>query len=328
MPSTTIESAAVDGRARTPRFIQRQLANLHKAITANAKTIQDAIIADTNIQSREAQLEIYLTVRVVRDLYDSFSVEEALSKEYRVANGEDSRNRNDAFGIIYLRPQSHNLVYSIISPLANAIVAGNCVVIEVRNLDPSPGCADHLQSNRIHKALSSKIEEIILQHLDRDTITFVERLPEQLHGGVLLIDQTGCVPQNVSHGIQAPESSARAVALVDRSSDVASAARSIVHARIAFGGQSPYAPDIALVNEFAVEEFLQAAKIALSDFIQETQEQDITALQNSGEDVESAPSENDLRDSGADVIMRGGMGTIAVVEKRYEVYCSPEFWRD
>lgn len=135
MPSTTIESAAVDGRARTPRFIQRQLANLHKAITTNAKIIQDAIIADTNIRSREAQLEIHLTVRVVKDLYDNFSVEEALSKEYRIAKGEDLRDRNDAFGIIYLRPQSHNLVYSIISPLANAIAAGNCVVIEVKKLE-------------------------------------------------------------------------------------------------------------------------------------------------------------------------------------------------
>jgi hypothetical protein len=134
MPSTTIESAAVDGRARTPRFIQRQLANLHEAITANAKTIQDAIIADTNIRSREAQLEIHLTIRVVEDLYDNFSVQKALSKEYRIARGEDSRDRTDAFGIIYLRPQSHNLVYSIITPLANAIAAGNCVVIEVKQL--------------------------------------------------------------------------------------------------------------------------------------------------------------------------------------------------
>jgi acyl-CoA reductase-like NAD-dependent aldehyde dehydrogenase len=170
-----------------------------------------------------------------------------------------------------------------------------------------------LQSNRIHRALSSKIEEVILQHLDRDTIAFVERLPEQLHGGAILIDQTGYV--------QAPESSARVVALVDRSSDVASAARSIVHARIAFRGQSPYAPDIALVNEFTMEEFIQAAKVALSEFVQETKEQEITALQSSGEDVESAPPEKELRDSGADVVMRGELGTIAIVEKRYEVHC-------
>lgn len=173
-----------------------------------------------------------------------------------------------------------------------------------------------------------KIEEIILQHLDRDTISSVERLPEQLHEGALLIDQTGCVPEKISRGIRAPESSARVVALVDRSSDIASAARSIVHARIAFGGQSPYAPDIALVNEFAMEEFIQAAKIALPEFILATKEQEIIALKGSGEDVESAPDEKELRDSGADVVMRGELGTIAIVEKRYEVHCSPKFWCD
>lgn len=135
MPSTSIESAAIDGRARTPRFIQRQLANLHKAITTNAKIIQDAIVADTSVKLREAQLEIHLSISVVKELYDNFSVEEALSQEYRVARGQDWCDRNDAVGTIYLRPQSHNLVYSIVSPLANAIAAGNCVVIEVRKLE-------------------------------------------------------------------------------------------------------------------------------------------------------------------------------------------------
>lgn len=136
MPSTSIESAATDGRARAPRYIQRQLANLHKAITTNAKQIQDVIVVDTNVRSQEAQLEIYLAVSTVKDLYDSFSVEEALSKEYQVARGEDWRDRNDAVGVVYLRPQSHTLLYSIVSPLANAIAAGNCVVIEVSINNP------------------------------------------------------------------------------------------------------------------------------------------------------------------------------------------------
>ncbi|TIA20521.1 aldehyde dehydrogenase PutA [Aureobasidium pullulans] len=273
MPSTSIESAAVDGRARTPRFIQRQLANLHKAITTNAKIIQDAIVADTGAKLREAQLEIHLSISVVKELYDNFSVEEALSQEYRVARGQDWCDRNDAVGTIYLRPQSHNLVYSIVSPLANAIAAGNCVVIEC------PGNADHSQSNKPHQALSSKIAEIILQHLDRDTIAFVENLPEPPSKGVLLIDQTGEIPKINASSIHTPGSSARVVALVDRSSDIVSAASSIVQARTAFGGNSVYAPDIVLVNEFAMKEFVQAAKIALSISIEETKGQDITASQ-------------------------------------------------
>ncbi|THW90421.1 aldehyde dehydrogenase PutA [Aureobasidium pullulans] len=301
MPSTSIESAAVDGRARTPRFIQRQLANLHKAITTNAKIIQDAIVADTGAKLREAQLEIHLSISVVKELYDNFSVEEALSQEYRVARGQDWCDRNDAVGTIYLRPQSQNLVYSIVSPLANAIAAGNCVVIE---------------SNKPHQALSSKIAEIILQHLDRDTIAFVENLPEPPSKGVLLIDQTGEIPKINASSIHTPGSSARVVALVDRSSDIVSAASSIVQARTAFGGNSVYAPDIVLVNEFAMKEFVQAAKIALSESIEETKGQDITASQTASKIAGIGLTEKELRDSGADVVMRGDLGTIAIVEDR------------
>jgi hypothetical protein len=46
---------------------------------------------------------------------------------------------------------------------------------------------------------------------------------------------------------------------VDRTADVKIAARELVAARFAFGGSSPYAPDLVLVNEFVKAEFLQAA---------------------------------------------------------------------
>lgn len=50
----------------------------------------------------------------------------------------------------------------------------------------------------------------------------------------------------------------RTFAVVDRTSDVKSAARELVAARFAFGGSSPYAPDLVLVNEFVKQDFLQA----------------------------------------------------------------------
>lgn len=56
---------------------------------------------------------------------------------------------------------------------------------------------------------------------------------------------------------QLAASDGRVLAVVDRSADLASAARDLVAARFAFGGTSPYAPDIILVNEFAKREFLR-----------------------------------------------------------------------
>ena len=51
---------------------------------------------------------------------------------------------------------------------------------------------------------------------------------------------------------------ARAIAIVDRTADVQLAAKEVTAARFSFGGTSPYAPDVILVNEFVKKDFLQA----------------------------------------------------------------------
>jgi aldehyde dehydrogenase (NAD+) len=51
----------------------------------------------------------------------------------------------------------------------------------------------------------------------------------------------------------------KVIAVVDRTADLALAAEQLVAARFAFGGTSPYAPDLILVNEFVKKEFLEHA---------------------------------------------------------------------
>ena len=46
--------------------------------------------------------------------------------------------------------------------------------------------------------------------------------------------------------------------MVDRTANIQHAAKELVSARFAFGGSSPYAPDVVMVNEFAKKDFLQA----------------------------------------------------------------------
>lgn len=48
------------------------------------------------------------------------------------------------------------------------------------------------------------------------------------------------------------------VAVVDRTADIDSAAKTLVRSRISFGGSSPYAPDLVLVNEFVKEQLLKS----------------------------------------------------------------------
>jgi len=53
-----------------------------------------------------------------------------------------------------------------------------------------------------------------------------------------------------------PKPSARVAAIVDRTANVGDAALTIGSSRVAYGGRSPYAPDIVLVNEFVADDFL------------------------------------------------------------------------
>ena len=71
------------------------------------------------------------------------------------------------------------------------------------------------------------------------------------------VDQTSSENWPKAYHLASPSRS-RAFAIVDRTSDVKIAARELVAARFAFGGTSPYAPDLVLVNEFVKKEFLQA----------------------------------------------------------------------
>lgn len=73
-----------------------------------------------------------------------------------------------------------------------------------------------------------------------------------------MIDQNSNETWPRANALASPSRS-RVFGIVDRTADIKLAAREIVAARFAFGGSSPYAPDLVLVNEFVKEDFLQAA---------------------------------------------------------------------
>lgn len=74
------------------------------------------------------------------------------------------------------------------------------------------------------------------------------------------IDQNGSEDVPKANHLASPSHS-RAFAVVDRTSDISTAARELVAARFAFGGSSPYAPDLVLVNEFVKQDFLRAVVV-------------------------------------------------------------------
>lgn len=129
--ASRIVSAQIDGRSRSPRYIQHQLSRLHESLTSHATALLNAITADSGADLVEAEIEFSLAVGAVRNRYCAFDVPRAIDDEYSVAQRRDWASRTTPVGIVYIKPQSHTLLFSTIAPLSNAIAAGNCVVVEV-----------------------------------------------------------------------------------------------------------------------------------------------------------------------------------------------------
>jgi acyl-CoA reductase-like NAD-dependent aldehyde dehydrogenase len=128
-----IHSAVIDGRAQNPRYIQKQLSQLYKALQKARPVIHDAICQDSGYSSAEADTEIYLAINAVKQQYEAINFRKFIDQEYSIARGKDNPHKRVPIGCVYIIPSNHSLLYSIISPVCAAIAAGNCVVIEVRH---------------------------------------------------------------------------------------------------------------------------------------------------------------------------------------------------
>lgn len=126
-----VQSSVVDGRAENGRYRQDQLQSLHKKLREEAGEICSALLADAKSSIAEAETEYYLTMDAVRNFYDSLDFKKDLEDEYLVAHGKDNADRRVGAGLVVIRPTTHTRFYSIVTPLAAAIAAGNCVILEV-----------------------------------------------------------------------------------------------------------------------------------------------------------------------------------------------------
>ena len=104
------------------------------------------------------------------------------------------------------------------------------------------------------------MRKILSTALDSETFTVVDSRPndpEFFDSSIQVFQTTAKAPGPALKTLQSP-ALAKVVAIVDRTANIEHAAKTLVRARFAFGGKSPYAPDIILVNEFRTKEFSNA----------------------------------------------------------------------
>ncbi|KAK3117127.1 hypothetical protein LTR53_001784 [Teratosphaeriaceae sp. CCFEE 6253] len=240
-----IRAAAIDGRAHNVYYRQIQLEQLCHTLIDNATKLQEAIARDHGHSLAEIAVELSLAIRAIRHDYASLSQKQTHTEEYRVALGEDAPDGARPVGIVYIEPCAHTLLFSVVVPLSAAIAAGNCVIV--------------LLENDLHET-SSLLRRVLSSALDPDTFAVASSPVREK----VVLDLAITVDQR--SGQRWPQSNqvsslaeAHTIAIVDRTGNPELAAHELVAARFSFGGRSPYAPDVVLVNEFSRQAFLSAA---------------------------------------------------------------------
>lgn len=147
-PFPRLRGAATDGRLANVYKRQTELEHLHKTFLQNSKAIVDAIIEDSGNSSAEAAVEYHLSLASLKQQYALLNPTKAHEEEYKIAHGADVPDRREANGLVYIVPTYHTLFFSVVAPVSAAIAAGNCVIVEVRDLPilvpPSRAvCADN-----------------------------------------------------------------------------------------------------------------------------------------------------------------------------------------
>lgn len=107
--------------------------------------------------------------------------------------------------------------------------------------------------------LDSVLRTLLSSTLDPNTFCIVKSITdESVPEEAVLVDQTAEGASRTLTSQLLSSTRARCVAVVDRSANIEDAAKAITTARFSFGGSSPYAPDLVLVNEFVKKEFFEA----------------------------------------------------------------------
>ncbi|KAM6540359.1 hypothetical protein FALCPG4_002077 [Fusarium falciforme] len=240
-----VQATATEGRMRDLRHRQKQLISLHRQLTENEAEAISALQADDGFSREEAEFVLAATLDEIRAHYDALDLKNELEVEYGIKRGKSNEQKRTVQPLAYIVPETFTLLYSVLAAFAAATEAGACCVFKLdNNLLSTPPL----------------LGRIFAQVYDKEAVSITTSEPDtSLIESWLVVDQTGNAdvgPGAEKYLPSRPES--LSLGVVDRTANVKAAARELVQSRLAFRGSSRQAVDWVLVNEFAVEEFLDA----------------------------------------------------------------------
>jgi acyl-CoA reductase-like NAD-dependent aldehyde dehydrogenase len=126
-----LRAAVIDRRSDNVRYRQNELYRLYVTLRARFDELSGAVRQDTSCSIEEAEQECYLALDAVRQFYEGLDFGKSLKDEYLVTGGADFPNKRVGYGLLVLLPTTHSRLYSILTAVAAAKAAGNCILLEV-----------------------------------------------------------------------------------------------------------------------------------------------------------------------------------------------------
>lgn len=171
---------------------------------------------------------------------------------------------------------------------------------------------------RTLRLLPGLVEGLLREALDPDIVEVAQGKVEDAEflATCLRVVQIGDLSERPLAGsILFSPSQALVVGVVDRTADLEDAAKALVGARMGFGGSSPYAPDVVLVNEFVKKDFLNAVVRHSIRFL--TEENGVVGQSKEKRGRLPQKQEPYTSEDGIRVVTSGSNGAILAVEDRY-----------
>ncbi|MCJ1471564.1 hypothetical protein MMC13_000204 [Lambiella insularis] len=242
-PFPHIVISHLEGRAKAIHYRQTQLYRLQAELIKSRNEIKAAIMSDEGHTSPEADFEYTLVLSELRQHYELLDRKHENDATRQIELGNDNAGRNRNTSIVYIVPTTHTLLYSVLSPVCGVISAWSCAIVELpQNL----------------RSLTSTLRRVLTSSLDGDTFAISDSRPTDadfMHHCTLVLQSQPEGSVGARRTCVSP-SSLGVLAVVDRTAMIDEAAQSIVQARFSRLGSSPYAPDLVLVNEFVIQEFI------------------------------------------------------------------------
>jgi aldehyde dehydrogenase (NAD+) len=253
------------GETRTLAWRRDQLARLRRLVTAHEQQFTRALAADLGKPAHESWLTDLAVVTGEIDYSARHLATWMRATRARVPlvlQPARARVVREPLGVVLVVAPWNYPVQLSLSPLVGALAAGNCVALKPSELAP--------ETSRVLAAA-------VAEHFDDGAVVVLEGGPEVvgavLEAGVDHLFFTGgevvgrLVMEAASHYLTPVtlELGGKNPAIVAADADLVVAARRIAWGRYLNAGQTCVSPDYVLVERPAVEGFIEALRVAISE---------------------------------------------------------------